>query len=115
MAWQGIDRRTRARANYPCTIVVLRTDLRQSFSTHTENISGGGTCVILPKELPKNCPVEVLLYLKDGGGALSCNGRAVWVAQKQDIFSTGIQFLDISEVDALRIEKVVQECLGKKT
>ena len=115
MIWQGIDRRRFPRADYACKIVVLRTDLRQTFSTHTENIGTGGICVVLAKELPKFCPVEILLYLKDGGGSVECNGRIVWAIQTDKVFDTGIEFLDLTETDRLRIERVVEECLRKQT
>ena len=116
MKWKGIDRRARARAEYPCKVVVLRVDLRLSFSTHTQNISAGGVCVVLPRELPKACPVQVLLYLKDEGGSLECNGRVAWVAQVGEAdFTTGVEFLDINEADRVRIERVVQQVLGNQT
>jgi len=115
MIWQGMDNRRFPRAEYPCKVIVLRSDLRETFSSHTENIGVGGICVILPGGLPKFCPVEILLYLKDGKGPLECNGRVVWSVQREGSFDTGIEFIDIREIDRLRIERVVQECLRKQT
>jgi hypothetical protein len=115
MIWQGIDKRRFPRAEYPCKVIVLRSDLRETFSTHTENIGTGGICVILGKELPRFCPVEVLLYLKDKGGPVECNGRVVWMVQEGGSFDVGIEFIDIKETDRLRIGKVVQECLRGQT
>jgi c-di-GMP-binding flagellar brake protein YcgR len=109
MTWEGIEKRTRARAEYPCKVIVLRADLRQTFSTHTKNIGVGGMCVVLPKELPKFCPVEILLYLKDGKGSLLCKGRILWTLQRKLSVDTGVEFIDISEADRLRIERVIQK------
>lgn len=114
MIWQGIDKRRFPRAEYPCKVVILRNDLKETFSTHTENIGTGGICVVLPRELPKFCLVRVLLYLKDGGGLLECDGRIIWAVKREDYFDTGLEFLDIRETDRLRIEKVVQQCLEKQ-
>ena len=114
MMWQGIDRRRFPRADYPCKVVVLRNDLKESFSTHTENIGTGGVCVILSKELPKFCPVELLLYLKDSGAPIECNGRIIWSVPTETDFDTGIEFIDIKKTDYLRIEKIVGECLRKQ-
>jgi len=115
MMWQGIDRRRFPRAEYPCRVAVLRSDLRQAFSTQTENIGTGGICVILPKALPNFCSVELLLYLKDGESPIECNGRIVWVVQRESNFDIGIEFIDIREIDRLRVERIVQECLRKQT
>lgn len=115
MIWQGMDKRRFPRAEYPCKVVVLRHDLKETFSTHTENIGTGGICVILPKELPKFCSVRILLYLKNSGGPLNCSGRVIWAVQREDCFDTGIEFMDILETDRSRIDKVVQECLRMQT
>lgn len=115
MMWQGLNRRRFPRADYLCRLLILRNDLRENFSTHTENIGTGGICVILPKELPKFCPVEIVLFLRDGGGHIGCNGRIVWSVQRRASFDTGIEFLDIRDNDRLRIERIVEECLRKQT
>ncbi|MBU1871486.1 MAG: PilZ domain-containing protein [Candidatus Omnitrophica bacterium] len=104
-----MDKRHFPRANYPCKVVVLRTDLKETFSTHTENIGTGGICVMLPKELPKLCAVEILLYLKDGGSPLECNGRIVWMIKSDGTFDAGIEFIDINDVDRWRVEALVKE------
>ena len=111
MMWQGIDKRRFPRANYPCKVVVLRNDLRETFSTHTENIGTGGVCVILPRELPKFCPVQLLLYLKDGSGPLESNGRIIWSIKRDDSYDTGIEFIDLKEKYSLRVEKIIQDSL----
>ncbi len=114
MAWEGIDKRKFPRIDYPCKVIVLRNDLKKTFSTHTENIGTGGVCVTLTEELPKFCPVEILLYLKDGNGPLECNGRIIWVVKEGTSFDTGIEFIDIRETDRLRVERVINEILRKQ-
>ena len=111
MMWQGINKRRFPRANYPCKVVVLTSDLRETFSTHTENIGAGGVCIILSKELPRFCFVEILLYLKDGGTPIECNGRIVWAIRREANFDVGVEFIDIRETDRARIERIVEECL----
>ncbi len=111
MRRNSINRRRFPRADYPCKVVVLRSDLKHVFSTHTENIGAGGICVVLSKALPQSCPVEILLYLKDGGVPIECNGRIAWALRRGGNFDTGIEFIDIQEPDRSRIENVVQECL----
>jgi len=114
MMWEGINRRKFPRANYPCKVIVLAGGLKETFSTHTENIGIGGICVVLSRELPKFFPVRTILYLKDGEGLLECSGRIVWSIKTDVDFDTGIEFLDIREADIVRIEKIIQECLRKR-
>lgn len=109
--WQGIDRRRFPRADYPCKIVVFKKGKTEKFSTHTENIGVGGVCVILERGLDKFLPVELILYLENGHPPIECDGRVVWVVKRQAEFDTGIEFVNIKEKDALRIERIVQECL----
>ncbi|MFH1678571.1 MAG: PilZ domain-containing protein [Candidatus Omnitrophota bacterium] len=111
--WQGINKRQFPRANYPCKVVILRKNMKETFSTHTENIGEGGVCVFLPEELPKFCCVEVLIYLKDEGNPLQCDGRIVWSIKKNGVFDIGIEFMDLAEYDRVRVKRVVQECLRK--
>jgi len=115
MIWQGMDKRRFPRIDYPCKVVVLRSDMKKTFAVNTENIGVGGICVLLDKRLPKFCPVEVLLYLKDNVGPLECNGRVVWVVTNEKSFDTGIEFIDIREIDRLRVEKIVEKCLSNES
>ena len=109
--WQGIDKRRFPRVVYPCKVSILRSDLKETFSTHTENIGTGGICVILPKPLPGFSFVEILLYARDGGFPIRASGRIVWAIKKVSNFDTGIEFIDIKEIDRVRIERIVDECL----
>jgi hypothetical protein len=114
MIWEGINRRKFPRANYPCKVIILSSRLKETFSTHTENIGIGGICVVISRALPKFLPVRIILYLKDGEGPLECSGRIVWSIKTEVDFDTGIEFLDIRETDITRIEKIIQECLRRR-
>ena len=113
MMWEGINRRKFPRVSYPCKVIILGGALRETFSTHTENIGTGGICVILSKELPKFFPVRIILYLKDSEGPFECNGRIVWSFKTEINFDTGIEFLDLAASGRTRIEKIVNECMHK--
>lgn len=102
------------RAQFPCKVAILDNHSREVFNTHTENIGKSGICVILPRELAQFCLVEILLYLKDRKPPVSSQGRIVWVAKKDNIFDTGIEFIKIDKVDSLRIQRTVVECLRKQ-
>jgi hypothetical protein len=114
MIWQGVNKRRFPRADYPCRVVVLRSDLNETFSTHTENIGMGGICTVLPKELPRFCPVRTIIYIKDGGSPIECNARIVWTVPSKGDFDTGVEFIDIKEPDRLRIESIIEQCLGRE-
>jgi c-di-GMP-binding flagellar brake protein YcgR len=109
--WQGVDKRRFPRICYPCKIIVFQKGQVEKFSTHTENIGQGGICTVLKKGLDRFCPVEVILYLENGHAPVECDGRVVWMVRRLDEFDTGIEFLNLKEKDALRIERLVQECL----
>ncbi len=111
MVWQGIDNRRFPRIEYPCMVIVLRSDIKNTFSTHTENLGVGGMCIVIPKELPRFCLVDVLLYLQSEPTPIECSGRAVWVVKKEKKFDIGIEFIDLRETDRLKIERIVQKWL----
>ena len=113
MSGLGIDKRRFPRADFPCKIVVLRDDEKQTFSTHTQNIGEGGVCVVIPEQLPSSCAVVIMLYLRDGHIPINCQGRIVWSIKQEDKFNTGIKFVDIKKPDSLRIKRIVQECLNR--
>ena len=113
MIWEGIDQRKFPRAEYPCKVMIIGSRPKEIFSTHTENIGIGGICVVLSKELAKFFPVSIILYLKDGGSPIECNGRVVWSIKTEFDFDTGIEFIEINQHSRARIEKIVQECLHK--
>lgn len=117
MMWQDKEKRWFPRVDYPCTVSILSLEQQETFPTYTQNIGIRGVCVILPKEFPKFCLVKILLYLKDGRNPMTCKGKIVWQSRRDHSsgreFYTGIEFIDITQDDRLRIDQIVQDFLDK--
>lgn len=118
MAWSGIDKRKFARVFFECTVTVKKKGTPLVFHTHTENISLGGICVILGKELFKYTPVELELFLPDDFPPVRCRGTIVWsikraeyLKKKPSQYDTGIEFAELFDEDKARIERIVNELL----
>ena len=113
--WRGIDKRHFPRANYPCKITVKRKDNPDVLTAQTENIGVGGICIIISKDLGIFAPVEIELDLLDGNEIIRCDGAAVWIVGKKQekdmIFDTGIEFTNLKEEDADRIDTIVQRII----
>ena len=119
--WDGINRRQFPRIKFKCLICIRKTDSTKKISTHTENIGGGGICVILEEDIGLFQGVSIDIALEDGASRnIKCGGTVVWVIKKHDIggkstlqYDTGIEFIDISEGDKGRISKVLDAELKK--
>ncbi|MDD5439270.1 MAG: PilZ domain-containing protein [Candidatus Omnitrophica bacterium] len=116
--WSGIDKRRFPRARYRCKIFIRRKDSMKTISATTENIGGGGICVVLGEDLGlfHGCDLEVTL--DDGESAVTCAGTVVWVVKKRRnqadplyTYDTGIEFVDISDDDVKRILKIVEKII----
>jgi Tfp pilus assembly protein PilZ len=93
----------------------------KSIATHTENIGAGGICVIIKENLGLFQGVNIELYLNNGNDAIKCAGTVVWVVKKRPerkekdyLFDTGIEFVDIDEKQRQRITEIVDEILKKQ-
>lgn len=119
--WNGIDRRRFPRARYSCTITLGAKGSARAISTYTENIGGGGICVILNEDLGLFQGVNLELDLQNGiVGNIKCSGTVVWVVKKRDLkqkgaaqYDTGIEFVDISEEGRNRVSNIVKKVLKK--
>lgn len=118
MGWAGIDTRKAVRVSFECTIIVKKAHSNLVFRSSTENISMGGMCVILEKELLKNTPVEVELLLPDDLPPAKCAGKVMWSAKrnkytkkKASQFDTGIEIIEVSDQDKSRIKRIIDELL----
>lgn len=125
--WDGLNRRTFPRVNYPCQ-VVIRNDLDEKVAvlTHTENLGIGGVCLSFKKNLKIFSTVEVELDLMDLEEHIKCKGKVVWsVRRKSDdpkkplFYDVGIEFVDIDDKNRQRVEAIVgrmaqQAAQGKK-
>jgi len=116
MTWERAERRKFPRIDRPCKIHLRKKEAAEVFSTRTENISCGGVCVVLPKDLGIYTPVEVELDLEDKNNPIKCLATIVWSLQrrnpkeeKQGFFDTGLEFSNLTEDDRIRIDKIVQE------
>jgi c-di-GMP-binding flagellar brake protein YcgR len=115
MAWEGLNRRKFPRAKFPCLVKILKEGrAEESILTHTENISIGGVCVIIKRQLEIFSPLKVEIDLIDGDSVISCRGKAVWVVRRKALedvkplfYDTGIEFVDLSDADRVRIQKTV--------
>jgi len=121
MMWDGINRRKFPRVHYGCVIHMRKKDSAKTILTNTENLGAGGICVIVKEDLGLFQGVDLELDLRDGKNAnIKCSGTVVWVVRKKDPkekdvirYDTGIEFVDVKEIDKDRISKVVENQLKK--
>jgi len=119
--WSGIDKRRFPRANYRCSIFIKRSGATKKISTITENIGGGGVCIILDEDLGLFRGVEIEVALDDKETPIKSSGTVVWVVKKKShmktdnyCYDTGIEFVNISENDREKILKTVDDILKKE-
>ncbi len=125
MSWDGLERRTFPRANYPCLVTIRHKENKpEALLTHTENIGIGGVCVILKRSFRLFTPVELELDLLDTTTHIKCAGKIVWCVQRKDsekkkpsFYDTGIEFGDISVNDKKRVQLIVERLIqmGEET
>jgi c-di-GMP-binding flagellar brake protein YcgR len=118
MGWAGINTRKSVRVSLECTVIVKKARTSLVFHSATENISAGGVCVILEKELLRKTPVELKLSLPDDLPPTECTGKVTWSAKrnkytnkKASQFDTGIEFIEVSDRDRSRIKRIIDELL----
>ncbi len=122
MMWEGINQRKFPRINYKCLIKVSREDAEEVIDTYTENIGGGGICVVLDKDFGLFTSVGIEVYIEEDKPPVKCSGSIVWVVKKHPVseldavtYDTGIEFSDLVEEDHNRIGKLIQRLLESKT
>jgi hypothetical protein len=116
MAWEGLNRRKFPRVKFPCLVKIVHLGMApEAILTHTENVSGGGLCVVIKKSLELFSEAGIEIDLMDGEDVILCKGRTVWAirrkateAVKPSFYDTGFEILDITEKDRKRIERVVE-------
>ena len=114
--WDGINRRKFPRIHYPCLVTVRHEKGEPDvILTHTENIGIGGVCVILNRNLKTFAPVSLEIDLLDTENHLKCHGKIVWVIQRSHeekkkplFYDIGIEFSQIEEPDARRLDDIVR-------
>jgi c-di-GMP-binding flagellar brake protein YcgR len=113
--WEGLNRRRFPRVHYPCLVVVrIGSDEPEMLLTHTQNIGRGGVGILIRKNLRLFTPVELELDLMDLENHVSCHGRVVWSVHRKkeetkgpQFYDVGIEFVDLKEVDARRLEDTI--------
>ena len=87
MAWEGMNRRQFPRVKFPCLVKIVHHDRSTDvILTHTENISGGGVCVVIKKSLELFSPVSIEVDLLDSEDVISCKGRTIWTIRRKAKF-----------------------------
>lgn len=119
--WRGIDKRRFPRVNYKCNVIIQKGNKPAvSISTFTENIGVGGVCVVLEEPVEIFSEVEMELFFSDGISPIKCKGSIVWVVKRavldksKAVYDTGVEFLDISDVDKSKIETIINDALSKE-
>jgi c-di-GMP-binding flagellar brake protein YcgR len=118
MGWSGIDIRRSVRVSFECVVIVKKKETSLVFRTQTENISVGGTCLVLEEALLKHTPVGVELFLPDHPIPVNCEGKIAWsfrrseyLKRKSRQFDIGIEFTNITEEDKGRLKRIIEELL----
>lgn len=113
--WDGLDNRKFPRVKTKCETVIKTKDKEKSVSTVTQNIGAGGICIIFEEPLKKADIVDIKLDLGDNLPEIECKGKVVWVIKSKILYKNstkydvGIEFIDISEEDRLRVKEMVEE------
>ena len=104
-SWSGLNQRNFPRVAAKCDIWILDVASGDPIQTTTENVGGGGVCVILREELEKLSTVRLRLTLPGQDTPIECDGRIVWTVRSKDLvtrqvfYDTGIEFRNISSED----------------
>ena len=118
--WDGVDRRKFLRADYPCLITMRKsTPPQEAILTHTEDISITGVRILAPKKLPMMAEIDLELDLKDTLPTVISRGMVKRVKEiapsgqgKRVRYDIGIEFVGLSEVQRVRIKKIIERVKG---
>jgi len=118
MEWDKINKRRFLRVKFPYT-VHIRTKEGKDISAYTENMSRGGIGLILKDKLNPKDLLTLKIYISEV--PIECKGEVIWAKEKNNpmlngvsFFDTGIEFKDINDNTASRIDVCVKE-LEQKT
>ena len=117
-SWDGADRRKNPRVKFPCLLTFNAPKTTpykyDSFLTHTENIGLGGICVVISKDPKTLSKVQLEIDLLDMAEHIVCEGKIAWSVKrggaekrKPTFYDVGIEFEDLKESDAKRLEEIV--------
>ncbi len=85
----------------------------------SKNISAGGLCIIVAKQLPVDTPLQLEIKIPDLKDPIPALARVVWQKETQGSpdksgvsFDTGIEFTGISDFDRFNIKRYIEEHSG---
>ena len=111
--WQGLNHRKFPRTVVACDVFVKDKKNSYAISTVTSNMSLGGVCVMIGKELKKFERVSLKLLL-DERRTIECLGRVVWCiparifGRQTRTYDTGIEFVNLSTAAGEHIEQYLK-------
>jgi hypothetical protein len=113
------DLRKFARANYPCSITVWRTETSEVILANTANISAGGLCVFLNHASSVGDLLEVKIDAEEKGlnyfgEVVRCreDGAKQTTSPKQKFYETAIKFCAVDDKDRQDLVKFVQKLIA---
>ena len=112
------ERREFHRVGIICKITVLLNDKQLVSHYHTENLSVGGTMVIMEEATTPSTVVDLELSLWYKKEPLKFKGKIIWVNEimpkevQPRFFHTGIQFAEISDADEAEIKDFVNTTIS---
>jgi hypothetical protein len=115
VAWTGLDQRNFPRVAVSCQIWIEGSD--GVIETKTENLGGGGVCVILDHGLEKLSRVKLRMTLDKARASIECGGRVVWIVCSKDpktkalTYDTGIEFTDLTSEGQDEILSFIQQVI----
>ncbi len=117
-----MDQRKFPRVSYKCLIRVVIDGQEKEIDTFTENIGGGGICVVLDEDLGLFSEVSLEMFLGDYTKPITCRGTIVWIVKRRPVsegeiarYDTGIEFMNIKDEDKEHIAQLVQSILEADT
>ena len=95
-------------------VIYSKRAITEKETSITRNISQGGICLIAYDELNERDVLDLKLYLPGENSPIQATGKVVWVKEfiigsieEGKRYDVGIEFMDIKEEDANRVNKYV--------
>lgn len=89
---------------------------------YSKNVGSIGVNIIMADKLDKNTDLELQIFLPDGGKPIFAKGKVIWQYKcsyvpesKNQYYSTGIQFSDMSPNDAIRASDFIRNLLKSRS
>lgn len=115
--WSGIDRRRFPRVEFPCKVIIHKKQGIEKHLIHTDNVSVGGICAILEKDLGLFSCVDLEINLSEEGSSdiIKVPAKIVWIVKRTSEgksahhFDTGFEFNGLKKEDQKKIEKAIKK------